>query len=93
MKPTAFKADPAADDLVAAVREQPAGTRFWFWGNNYIYAGVPLRITDRQVRLGQPEVVYETGDLTSGPLEDSQAISEPFSLERHHIESWGRCKA
>ena len=80
------------DELVEAVRQLPPGTRFWFFGINYIYEGVPISVTNRQVRLAQPHIVYETGPLTTGPLKDAQALPEPFVVERHYVESWGRSK-
>ena len=58
----------------------------------YIYTGVLAGINDDHVELSEPQLVYETGELSSGSWKDAQALPSPWRVMTQAIESWGPAK-
>jgi hypothetical protein len=57
----------------------------------YIYAGTLSGVGDC-LELTDPELVYETGDLSAGPWKNAQPLPSPWRVMRQAIESWGLAK-
>ncbi len=69
--------------------ESLLGTRVQLWCMNYIYAGVLAGVNDKDVKLEQASVVYETGVLT-GAFKDAQSVGDrPLYVRTAAIESYG----
>ena len=58
----------------------------------YIYTGKLIGVNDDHVELGDPKLVYETGELSSGQWKDAQTLPSPWRVMKHGIESWGGSK-
>jgi len=58
----------------------------------YIYTGVLSGVNNDYIELTDPFIVYETGELTSGPWKDAQQLLSPHRVMKMSIESWGRAK-
>ena len=58
----------------------------------YIYTGVLSGVNDDHIELAEPRLVYETGELASGPWKDAQSLPAPWRVMRQGIESWGSAK-
>jgi hypothetical protein len=58
----------------------------------YIYAGRLVGVNDDHLELADPKLVYETGELNSGPWKDAQSLPSPWRVMRQGIESWGPAK-
>ena len=58
----------------------------------YIYAGCLSGINADHLELTEPWLLYETGELTSGPWKDAQALPSPWRVMRQGIESYGVAK-
>ena len=58
----------------------------------YIYTGTLTGVNDDHVELTDPQLVYETGELTTGEWSDAQALPSPWRIMKAGIESWGMSK-
>ena len=59
---------------------------------NYIYAGKLVGVNDTHVVLDPANIVYETGELTSGDWGDAQALPKEWMVQIASVESWGVLK-
>ena len=55
----------------------------------YIYAGRLIGVNTDHLELGDPKLVYETGELMGANWKDAQALPSPWRVMRQSIESWG----
>ena len=58
----------------------------------YIYTGKLAGVNDNHVELDDAKLVYETGELASGPWKDAQALPSPWRVMLQGVESWGSAK-
>lgn len=58
----------------------------------YIYTGTLVGVNTDHVELGDPKLVYETGELTTGLWKDAQSLPSPWRVMRQAVESWGPAK-
>ena len=58
----------------------------------YIYTGTLSGVNTDHLELTSPQLVYETGDLTSGDWKNAQPLPSPWRVMRAGIESWGPAK-
>lgn len=58
----------------------------------YIYTGTLAGVNTDHVELTSPKLVYETGELATGPWKDAQVLPSPWRVMRQAIESWGPAK-
>ena len=72
--------------------EGALGTKISLWCGIYIYTGILSGVSEDSVELSEPMVVYETGDLVSGPWKDAQKLPSPWRIIKSSIESWGPAK-
>jgi hypothetical protein len=71
--------------------ESLLGENVQLWGLNYIYAGKLVAVSDTEVLLEDPYVVYETGELTDEKFHDAQKVAtKELGINRGIIESYGR---
>jgi hypothetical protein len=59
---------------------------------NYIYTGTLVGINDTCVRLDNPSIVYETGDLCSSTWKDAQKLPNSAYIMLSCIESFTTMK-
>ncbi len=69
------------------------GKRVTLFCANYIYRGTLIGVADDSVKLGEAQVVYETGPFSSTEWADAQSIGGDWYVERGAIESFGRTKS
>lgn len=56
----------------------------------YIYTGKLLGVNDTCIKLGNPRIVYETGDFASTTYKRAESLNKPVQyLMIGHIESFG----
>lgn len=72
--------------------EAMLGEKITLFCGVYIYTGVLSGVNADHVELTKPQLVYETGELTSGAWKDAQALPSPWRVMRQGIESWGAAK-
>jgi len=58
----------------------------------YIYTGTLSGVNDDHIELTNPQLVYETGELTTGDWKDAQSLPTPWRVMLKGIESWGPAK-
>ena len=58
----------------------------------YIYAGELAGVNADHLELWDARLVYETGDLSTGPWKDAQSLPGTWRVMRQSIESWGPAK-
>lgn len=58
----------------------------------YIYTGKVSGVNDDHIELENAKIVYETGELNSGPWKDAQDLPSPWRIMTQGIESWGPAK-
>lgn len=68
------------------------GTKVAIWCGVYIYTGVLSGVNEDHIELSDPMIVYETGDLLTGPWADAQKLPSPWRVMKQGIESWGAAK-
>lgn len=59
---------------------------------NYFYSGVLKGINDTCVLLGNPYIVYETGEWDAATYKDAQKLPEPWYVNINAIEAFGAGK-
>jgi hypothetical protein len=69
------------------------GKRVTFFCANYIYRGILIGVSDDCVKLGEAQVVYETGPFDKKEWQDAQSIGGDWYVERGAIESYGLTKS
>lgn len=66
------------------------GKRVTFFCMNYIYTGVLLGVNEDCVLLGDPAIVYETGDFKNKEYSDEQKINmKEGYLQKTSFEFFG----
>lgn len=59
----------------------------------YIYAGKLLGVNDDCVLLGDPKIVYETGEFTDKQWKDAQSLGvAEWYVAKGMVESFGKLK-
>ena len=57
---------------------------------NYFYAGKLTGVNENCVELAEPQIVYETGEWTSGTYKDAQKLhAKKWYVSLSTIESYG----
>ena len=59
---------------------------------NYIYTGKLEGVNTSCVKLSNPKIVYETGELTSKSWKDAQPLPNEWYVQTNLIESFGILK-
>ena len=54
------------------------GQQVEIWCGNYIYTGKLVGVNDKCIKLENPAVVYETGELKTKTYKDCQPTGRPF---------------
>jgi hypothetical protein len=67
------------------------GEKVMLFCMNYIYAGKLVGVNDKDVRLDDASLVYETGPLVAKGFTDAQAMPGPLYVMTSAIESY--CKS
>lgn len=68
------------------------GQRVTLFCSAYIYTGKLVGVTDSCVKLTDAAIVYETGELTSGPWKDAQKLPNDWYVQLSSVESFGVLK-
>ena len=68
------------------------GERVTLFCMNYIYTGDLVGVNDTCIKLDNPAIVYETGELTSKDWKDAQNLPESFYIQTTAIEAFGKLK-
>ena len=55
----------------------------------YIYTGKLVGVNTDCVKLMDPKIVYETGELTAKAFKDAQSLPGPHYVQKAMIESFG----
>ena len=55
----------------------------------YIYTGKLVGVNQTCVKLDNPYIVYETGELLSDKWKDAQVLKSPWYVQCQAIESFG----
>ena len=58
----------------------------------YIYTGKLVGVNKDHLELTDPQLIYETGELTAGSWKDAQPLPTPWRVMLQGIESWGPAK-
>ena len=58
----------------------------------YIYTGTLSGVNENHLELEDARLVYETGELSTGPWKDAQVLPSPWRVMMQGIESWGPAK-
>jgi hypothetical protein len=58
----------------------------------YIYTGKLIGVNELCVKLGEPKIVYETGELTSTTWKDAQNLPGVWYVKTAAVESFGILK-
>ena len=72
--------------------EAHLGQKVCLFGLVYIYTGVLSGVNEADVKLTDPQLVYETGELASGEWQNAQPLPSPWFVRTAAIESWGPAK-
>ena len=59
---------------------------------NYIYTGLLVGVNDNFVKLENPKIVYETGELMDKKWKDAQPLPNDWYVKTACIESFGILK-
>ena len=68
------------------------GKRVTFFCLNYSYTGTLVGVNDKDVKLADAAVVYETGAFTDKAWKDAQKLPKEWYLRTATIESYGELK-
>jgi hypothetical protein len=68
--------------------ESLLGKNVMIWCMNYIYAGKLIGVNERDVKLTNAQVVYETGDLCANEWKDGQKLPNDLFVRTSSIESY-----
>jgi hypothetical protein len=68
------------------------GKRVTLFCVNYIYTGQLMAVSDSDVVLTDPAIVYETGPLKTKKWKDAQHFPNDWHVHRSSIESFGELK-
>ncbi len=68
------------------------GKRVTLFCVNYIYTGKLMEVSDSDVVLTDPAIVYETGPLKTKKWKDAQHFPNDWHVHRCSIESFGELK-
>jgi len=68
------------------------GQRITLFCASYFYTGELVGVNDTCVKLKDASIVYETGELTSGPWKDAQKLPHDWYVSISMIESFGLLK-
>ncbi len=68
------------------------GEKITLFCSVYIYTGLLVGVNEDHLELDNALLVYETGELSSGPWEDAQVLPSPWRVMRQGVESWGPAK-
>jgi len=72
--------------------EAMLGEKISVWCGIYIYTGQLTGVNEDQIELTNAYIIYETGDLASGPWKDAQSLPGIWRIMKRGIESWGKAK-
>jgi hypothetical protein len=68
------------------------GKRITLFCGVYIYTGDLVGVNETCVKLSNPAIVYETGELTLGLWKDAQKLPKDWYVSTQAIESFGELK-
>ena len=68
------------------------GERVTLFCINYIYTGKLIGVSESNVLLENPAIVFETGPLSTKKWKDAQNLPKNWYVERSSIESFGVLK-
>jgi hypothetical protein len=72
--------------------EKLLGERITVFCCRYIYTGKLAGVNEFCILLTDASIVYETGELSSGPWKDAQKLPHDWYLNLDSIESFGVLK-
>lgn len=68
------------------------GKRITVFCVNYIYTGLLECFDGHDLKLIDPQIVYETGALDTKEWENAQKLPSPWYVRRANVESYGILK-
>ena len=68
------------------------GQRITLFCMNYIYTGKLVGVNSSCVKLADPAIVYETGELNNKTWKDAQSLPHEWYVQIGAIESFGLLK-
>lgn len=70
--------------------ERLLGENVWLWCVNYTYAGRLVGVSDREAKLADAHIVYETGELCGEGFKNSQKLPGDHFVCLSAVESYGK---
>ena len=80
------------DEVAGEGLEKLLGERVTIFALNYIYTGMLCGVNATCVLLKDASIVYETGELMTGPWKDAQKLPHDWYVQTSAIESFGILK-
>ena len=72
--------------------ESLLGERITLFCAAYIYTGKLVGVSNTYVKLQDPSIVYETGELSSKSWQDAQPLPNDWYVQLNSVESFGILK-